>query len=108
MLLVLLGLWLLITALRPRPRTAVALQAETGVFLRPKDLATLARCAAEEVDGVIDVTAKATTSRVRVRVTATRAQAVQEPVRAAVTSRLAALANAPRIDLTVKNERLGS
>lgn len=107
-LLVLLGLWLLVSALRPRPRTAVALRATTGVFLRPKDVAALARRAAEEVDGVIDVTARATTSRVRVRVTATSAQAVDEPVRAAVTNRLAALAHPPRLDVTVKNERLGS
>lgn len=36
--LVLLGLWLLLTALRPRPRSAISVTSVTGVFLRRQDV----------------------------------------------------------------------
>ena len=53
------GVWAMVTALRPRPRTAIALAARTGVFLRPRDVARLARTAAEDVDGVTSASASA-------------------------------------------------
>ncbi len=95
--LLLLGLLVLVAALRRRPRTAVALRASTGVFLRPHDVARLAENAADEVDGVSTASASATRSRVRVRVTTTGDAGVEEAVRAAVSERLGALDSLPRI-----------
>lgn len=101
--LVLLGLWLLLTALRPRPRTAVALQARTGVFLRPRDVATIARHAAQNVDGV--TSAKVTATPRKIAVTAsTTTGGLQENITQAVTTRLRALATAPTVRVTVKTE----
>ncbi len=51
--LVLLGLWLLLTALRPRPRSAISVTSVTGVFLRQQDVSRLAQTAAEQVEGVL-------------------------------------------------------
>lgn len=87
----LVGLWLLVGALRPRPRTAVALAAQTGVFLKPRDLSRLAVAAADDVDGVQDAKASATRSRVTVRIIGTGDAGIAGRVEAAVTERLAGL-----------------
>ncbi len=89
--LVLFGLWLLLTALRPRPRTAVALTAATGVFLKPRDLSRLAVAAADQVDGVQDAKATASRSKVSMQIVSTGGGNVADEVRAAVTERLEAL-----------------
>jgi len=80
LVLALIGLWLLLTALRPRPRTAV--------FLRPRDLARLAVAAAQDVDGVQDAHASATRRKVTVRITSTAGETDGDPVTDAVTATL--------------------
>lgn len=102
--LVLLGLWLLLTALRPRPRTAIALDATTGVFLRPRDVARLARNAAQGVAGVTSVKASARRRVVTMSAEATSTQGVEEQITQAVTTRLRALAIEPSVRVTVKTE----
>ncbi len=101
-LLVLVGLWLLVAALRPRPRTAVALKAQTGVFLRPRDMARLAEHAADDLDGVAAVHARSTRNKVTVRVESTGDPGVAEGVRSAVTEQLATLKKAPRVAVQIK------
>ncbi|MEO7060746.1 MAG: DUF6286 domain-containing protein [Lapillicoccus sp.] len=97
----LVGLWLVLTALRPRPRTAVAVRAATGVFLRPRDLSRLAVAAADEVAGVQDARASATRTKVTLRITSTAGEAdrdqVSDAVTAAVTARLSALEKPVRV-----------
>ena len=91
--LVLLGLWLLVAALRPRPRTAVAVKASTGVFLKPRDLARLAVAAADDVDGVQDAKASATRGKVTLRITGTGDPQLSGRVTSAVEQHLTGLAN---------------
>lgn len=102
----LLGLWLLLLALKPRPRTAVALQAATGVFLRPRDLARLAVATADDVDGVQDAHASASRTTVTLTLTTTGSDTntptssrdgVTEAVKAAVTQRLSVLDKPVRV-----------
>jgi len=102
--LVLLGLWLVLTALRPRRRTAIALVARTGVFLRPRDVAKLARNAAQDVDRV--TSAKVTVGRRKVAVVAraTARDGVEQQITQVVTTRLQALAKTPTVRVTVKAE----
>ena len=102
--LVLAGLWLLLTALRPRPRTAIALDATTGVFLRPRDVAKLARNAAQDVDAVTSAKATAGRRKVVVAARATTTDGVEQQIIQAVTIRLQALAKAPTVRVTVKAE----
>lgn len=97
--LALLGLWLLVTALRPRPRKAVALSAQTGVFLRPGDVSRLAETAAEQVDGVLDVSVSAKTRTATATVRTTGDDGIVEHVREAVTQRLAPLENPPALKI---------
>lgn len=101
---VLVGLWLLLTALRPRPRTAIALRADTGVVLRPRDVAQLARSTAGEVDGVTSASASARRRRVSVAVVATSQDGVRDAVAAAVAARFAALSTTPSVRVTVTTE----
>ena len=100
--LILAGLWLFVAALRPRPKTAVALTAQTGVFLRPRDLARLAEHAADDVDGVAAVHARATRGKVTVRVQSTGDPGVVEAVGAAVAEQLEAVKKAPRVSVKTK------
>ena len=97
--LALLGLWLLVMALRPRPRKAVTLTAQTGVYLRPKDVSRLAETAAERVDGVLDVHVSATPKTANVTVRSTGDQATGDRVRDAITTRLAPLENPPTLKI---------
>lgn len=101
--LALVGLWLLVLAIKPRPRTAVAVQAETGVFLRPRDLARIAVSAADGVGGVEDAHASASRGRVTVSVTTTgEDHGVADAVEAAVSQRFAALQKPARVDVRMK------
>ena len=89
--LVLLGLWLVMMALRPRPSTAMTLAASTGVFLKPADVARLAVAAADQVDGVQDAKASASRGKVSLRIVGTGSSAIAGEVKQAVTERLSAL-----------------
>jgi len=102
--LVVLGLWLVLTALRPRRRTAIALDARTGVFLRPRDVAELARNAARDVDGVTSAKVTAGRRKVAVVARATARDGVEQKITQAVTIRLQALTKTPRVRVTVKTE----
>jgi hypothetical protein len=99
-----LGLWLVLTALRPRRRTAIALDARTGVFLRPRDVAELARNAARDVDGVTSAKVTAGRRKVAVVARATARDGVEQKITQAVTIRLQALTKAPRVRVTVKTD----
>ena len=100
----LLGLWLLVTAVRPRPRSAIAVTAQTGVFLRPRDVAALAVGAAREVGGVTTARARASRRAVSVTVQATAEDGVREQVSEAVTRRLSALETTPTVRVNVTTE----
>lgn len=102
--LVLAGLWLLIIALRPRPRTVIPLDARTGVYLRPRDVSKLARNAAETVDGVASATVEASRRKVVVSVRATSPDGLAQRVEDAVTDRLQALAPLPRVRVDVTTQ----
>jgi len=104
LLLLLVGAWALVTALRPRPRTAIAVAARTGVYLRPRDVARLARSAAEDVDGVTSATVGATRRAVTVSVRATSTRQVAADVTAAVAGVLSALAAQPKVRVRVTTE----
>jgi len=54
---VLVGVWWVLAALKRRRRTAVQLDADTAVWMRPLDLARVAEAAAEDVSTVESVRA---------------------------------------------------
>lgn len=103
-LLLVVGLWALITAVRPRPQTAIALDARTGVYLRPRDVARLTRIAVEDVDGVTSATVNATRRAVTVAVRATSTGQVRDQVSAAATEVLTPLATQPKVRVKVTTE----
>jgi hypothetical protein len=100
--LVLLGLWLLLTTLRPRRRTGIPVTSSTGVFLRHTDVARLAQRAAEQVDGVLTARAHATRRAVTLRVRSTGSSEAAEGVRSAVSGRLSALESSPTVKVHVE------
>lgn len=100
---VLLGLWMLTVAVRRRPRTAVALKSQTGVYLRPADVRKLAARAANDVDGVTaaQVSTSRRAARITVIVTGDDGRIVQD-VQDAVSERLAALESPPRLKIKTR------
>ncbi len=100
----LVGLWLLLIALRPRPRNEVALRARTGVFLTTTGLRRLVTSTCSDVDGVDTVSVSASRTRVRVSAAALSGQADETRGRIdeAVNTRLAALENPPAVRVQVK------
>ncbi|MEO7234790.1 MAG: DUF6286 domain-containing protein [Lapillicoccus sp.] len=100
----LVGLWLLVVALRPRPRPAIRLQAQTGVYLRTSDVARLSRGAAESVGGVLGAGSRASRRSVDVTVTTTGDDATHAAVQDAVTRRLSALESPPKVTVTTHTD----
>lgn len=95
--LVLLGLWLVVAALRPRPRTSLALRAETGVYLGRRDVDRVAANAASEVDGVLEAHATSSRRKIDVKVSVTGGSSTIERVTAAVEHALEPLEHAPKV-----------
>lgn len=103
---VLVGLTLTVIALAPRRRTAVAVTAETPVYLTVDGVAALAGAAAREVAGVVDARATASRRRVVVRCRVTRddSGAVRRAVTDAVTQNLSMLETPPRVVVRTRTE----
>lgn len=59
-----LGAWMVFSALRPRRKTAVAVDARAAVWMRPRDVARLASHAATSVSGVEVLRSEATRRKV--------------------------------------------
>lgn len=102
---VLVGLFLLVAAIKPRPRRGIEVEADTGVLLSTAAVRRLASSAAREVDGVD--TASVTASRRKVTVDATilsstQADEVKANISQAVSDRLWALRKAPAVRVRAK------
>lgn len=102
--LALMGVWWVLAALKPRRRTALALQARSAVWIRPRDLAHLLTATAEQLPGVTHTSTSAKRRRVSVTVdtTSTDTTTVRTEVTDALTDRVAALASAPRLKVTTR------
>lgn len=103
-----LGLLLLPVVLRRRPRTGLALRADTGVYLRRRDLADVLEAALDGTDAVTDVRVRTTRRKVRVDATSVAGQDRDSEIRDAIGVRLApamdALERPLRLGVTVRND----
>jgi copper chaperone CopZ len=99
-----LGLWWLLTALKPRKRTEISLSGTPGAWMRPGDLARLVQPTVENVEGVVSASTSATRRTVTVKATTTARDSTE--VRTAVTDvvgdRLSALRRAPRVKVKAR------
>jgi len=104
------GLLLLLVVLKPRPRKALSVSAETGVFLRTKDLGRLAESALDGVDGVTDIGTDATRRRLKVTARTVSTEDGDAALEATLKERLApvlsALDNPPRVVVSIRHEEL--
>jgi hypothetical protein len=100
------GLGLTLTALAPRRRTASALNADTAVYLRGKDIGKIAGAAAQSVGGVLETRAKASPRRavVRCRITGEATRDVEKSIAAAVSDALSGLRTPPRVVVRLRAE----
>ena len=104
------GLLLLPVGLLRRPRRSVALEAQTGVYLRTKDLAKVAKSAVEGADAVTDVAVEASRRALKVRASTVagkdRNDEIARDVRERLASSLEAVEHTPRARVSVRNEDL--
>lgn len=98
----LFGLWLVMTALRPRSRNTMPVTSATGVFLHTRDIARLATNAAGEVDGVLSAKSTASRRTVTVTVRSTATAGIAEGVTDAVNRRLSPLEAPPKVKVRVR------
>lgn len=106
---ILAGLWLVVTALRPRVRRTVALRARTGVFVSRRDVARIASDAATGVSGVLH--ARSTVSRRRVTTTVDTLGSDPGPaeeVQQVITDRLRRLTSEPAVRVRTRPARPGT
>lgn len=96
-LVALLGLLLLVGALRPRRRRGAPVSDGNGQYLLPVDVARLASAAARRVDGVLDASTTATAGTVTVTARTTGSGATAAAVQDAVRDALAVLERTPRV-----------
>lgn len=107
--LVVVGLLLLPVALRPRPRRGLAVEARTGVDLRPRDLERVLHASLEGIDAVsgVDVDVRGR-RKVRVKVTSVAGESrdaeITSTVRERVDPVLAALESTPRTDVSIRHD----
>ncbi len=74
---VLVGLWWLLAALKPRRRTEVPLRSAAGVWIRPAGIARMSRATADSVAGTTSARAAAGRRRVKVTVSASDKEAAE-------------------------------
>jgi hypothetical protein len=102
---VLAGLWLLLAALWPRPRTTLTVRSRTGVVLPRRAVGRLAVRAAQDVDGVLSARARIGRRRIDVATVVTgEPTAVAQDVQRAVEERLAVLQPTPKVRATARTE----
>lgn len=103
-LMALIGLWLVLAAVRPRPRRALPVTADTGVYLSRRAVESLAEDTASRHPGVVKAAARARRSKVVVRITTDGEPATPGEVRAALGERLDRLADRPAIRVRARRE----
>lgn len=92
---VLLGLWILVAALKPRKSTHLAV-GDAGVWIRGRDAARLATDTAATIDSVTAATTKAKGRKLRVTATATGdANRVRDDLTTAIGQRLQTITPTP-------------
>lgn len=109
-LLALAGVLLLLLVFRRRPRKTLALKARTGVYLRTKDLGRILEEQLEGTQGVTDVDATASGSRLRIVVNTlepkSTSKTVAERVRMRIAPTIDTLSKTPKVKIHVRNEDL--
>ena len=105
---VLVGLWLLVLAVKPRRRTSVRGTGAAPLFVRPVDLARWSSDTARGIPLVIEATSVATRKRVTVRVSTaeTARDSIRDQVANAVEERLAPLGTPVSVAVKVRTERV--
>jgi len=99
------GLWLLLAAVRPRPGTTLAVRSRTGVVLPRRAVRQLVVRAAHDVDGVLSARARVGRRRIDVTTVVTgEPSAVADDVQRAVEERLAVLQPPPKVRAKARTE----
>lgn len=100
----LVGMWMVICALKPRRKTAIAAAARSSVWINPVDLARAASHTAHTVPGVLAVRSVATRRKLTITAEVTEASntSISAAIEAAVHDIAAVLAEAPKITVRTR------
>lgn len=104
---VLLGLWFVVSALRPRSSVGLRVSATSSVWIAPRDAARLSLGSATQVPGVTGATASASRRRLVITTTGEATGVdLESAVREAATTALAGLEDAPSVRVRAKAPRV--
>lgn len=100
----LVGLWMVICALKPRRKTAIEVAARSAVWIDPVDLARAASYAAERVPGVLSAQSVATRRKLAITAEVTEASntSIRTAIETAVRDVVAVLAKTPKITVRTR------
>ncbi|MFV9427708.1 DUF6286 domain-containing protein [Rhodococcus aetherivorans] len=100
----LVGLWMVMCALKPRRKTAIEVAARSAVWIDPVDLARAASHVAERVPGVLSAHAVATRRKMIITAEVTEASntSIRTAIETAVRDVLAVLAQTPKITVRTR------
>ena len=97
----LIGLWLIVSAVKPRRKTHIQVESPTSMWVRPVDIARKATATARTELGKVPVSSKATKKKIAVRVTDSRGPASQERLTRNLSTQFARLRPQPTVSVTV-------
>lgn len=102
---IIVGLWWLVTALKPRRKTAIPVDARTSVWIPPADVARICSVATEAVPGVLSTSTTASRKKVIVTSTVTGADAaaIRIGIAESVRDSLSGLKSPPKITVRTKS-----
>ncbi|MFD4368313.1 DUF6286 domain-containing protein [Rhodococcus sp. NPDC058521] len=102
---VIVGLWFLIAALKPRRKTAIPVDAQTSVWIPPADVARISSVATEPVSGVMSTRTTASRKKVVVasNVTGADTATIKIGIAEAVREALSGLKSPPKITVRTKS-----
>lgn len=98
----LVGLWLLITSLLPRPRRHIAVTSPSSIWVRPVDVARNATASARNELGRANISSRATRNKLTVNVVDDGTGHLDERLASTLTQEVARLNPAPNVKVNIQ------
>lgn len=96
-----IGLWLIITAFKPRPRTHMQVVSPTSIWVRPVDVARKATASTRSELGRANIASRATRKKLTVNVEDDGSGQLEERLEGNLNQQLQRLSNPPRVKINV-------
>ncbi|WKK60842.1 hypothetical protein QYQ98_07320 [Corynebacterium sp. P3-F1] len=97
----LIGLWLIITAFKPRPRRYVRIESASSIWTRPVDIARKATASARSELGRSNIASRATRKKLTIDVEDDGSQGLDQRLTEVLSGEMQRLAQAPKVRVNI-------